>query len=894
MDLYDKRPNPDLILESLQESEFKKRGKLKIFFGYAAGVGKTYAMLDDAQELNKCGVNVLVGYVEPHTRPETMQLLHGLKVLPPKAIMYRNIELKEFDLDQVLSLNPDLVLVDELAHSNAEGVRNRKRYQDIEELLNAGIDVYTTVNVQHIESLNNVVQDITRINIAETVPDYIFDEADWIQLIDIEPDELLQRFREGKIYRMDRAQTAMQNFFTRENLRLLREIAMRKATDRISSDNQSEKLLSEKMANTKLLVCMSESPASAKCIRWTARAADAFKAPWAAIYVENGDSNYLSDEQQKKLRANLDLAKVLGAETVILNGYDLAEVISAYAKMTGITNVVIGKSSKKYTIRGLLEIDLEDRLIAMLPNLEVHIIPSSRDFSRHKPRYGTMWLKSFKFTWSDTFKSVALLVGATILSAFLQRFNIGDQNIIMAYILSVLIISRVTAGYVYGAISSVASVLTFNYFFTEPYFTFNAYGAGYPITFAIMFLVAIIMSTMTVRTKTQAKLAVEREQRTEILYEISKKLLATRGLDQIIELINDYLTKLIERSVIFYAEDPINKKCGVLCQSNVDVDSEYLLSLDEQAVAHWVFVNHKHAGSGTDTLMGAGGYYSPVVSQGKVLGVIGIGCAKGALSHNHLFLIRMLSSQVAMALERQHLSDEQRMMVVETEKEKMRSNLLRAISHDLRTPLTGILGASSAMLDNANAIGQNAQKQLLGNIKEDSQWLIRMVENLLSVTKINEEGMTVCKVPEAAEEVITEAVARTRQRFEQCKLSVDVPKELLFVPMDGTLIIQVLINLIENAIKYSKVEDSIEIQLLHEHNWAIFEVRDSGVGISSEMFPHLFDAYAFSTGSSSDSSRGLGIGLSICNSIIKAHDGTLEAENRETGGAVFRFKLPLK
>ncbi|MEH6994781.1 two-component sensor histidine kinase, partial [Neobacillus drentensis] len=342
----DKRPNPDKLLEDILEQQ-KKVGKLKIFFGYAAGVGKTYSMLDEAREHFGSGVDVLVGYVEPHTRPETTQLLEGLSMLPSKKISYKNLELKEFDLDAALIRKPELILVDELAHTNARGLRNKKRYQDIEELLNAGINVYTTVNVQHIESLNDIVQDITKITVRETVPDTFFDRADSVKLIDIDPVELLKRFEEGKIYSPDRVATAINNFFTVENLRLLREIAMRKVADRISHENLNTRRSFAKMANTKLLVSIGPSPSSAKCIRWTARTAEAFHAPWVAVYVENMDSGRFTEQQQKSLRLNMDLAEKLGAEIVTINGDNIATAVAEYAKLSGITNIVIGKSRNK-------------------------------------------------------------------------------------------------------------------------------------------------------------------------------------------------------------------------------------------------------------------------------------------------------------------------------------------------------------------------------------------------------------------------------------------------------------------------------------------------------------------------------------------------------------------
>lgn len=894
MDRFDQRPDPDAILEDIQTQGEKKLGKLKIFFGYAAGVGKTYAMLEEAQEQYRCGADVLVGYIEPHTRPETMELLQGLPALPPKTILYRNIKLKEFDLDETLKRKPGLILVDELAHTNAQGVRNRKRFQDVEELLNAGIDVYTTVNVQHMESLNDVIEDITKVRVRETVPDYIFDRADKIKLIDIEPDELLHRFEEGKIYCPEQAEAATRNFFTQENLRLLREIALRKAADRISNENQTGRRLSGKMANTKLLVCIGPSPFSAKCIRWTARAAEAFHAHWAALYVESIESEYPTREQQERLRANMDLAEKLGAEVVTLTGHDIATSVSEYAKLSGITNIVVGKSRNKKTLKNLFEMDFEDKLISLLPSVEVHIIPGTAIGRNYKQPRKARRDQHFSFSWADAVKMLGLLIAATLLSFGLRRLGIGDQNIIMAYILSVLVISRVTEGYAYGIIASVLSVLAFNFFFTEPYFTFNTIQAGYPLTFFIMLLVALITSTLMVRIKAETRLAVQKEHRTEVLYEINKKLLATRGLDNIIALTNEYIVNLFGRSVVFFAVDPEQGEDGSVVQAADDIDASVLNSADEKAVTHWVFLNQKHAGAGTDTLMGARAFYMPVISQGKVLAVWGISCAKGKLDHNTQLFLRMIASQVAMALERQYLSDEQSTVLVESEKEKMRGTLLRAISHDLRTPLAGILGASSAILENGKDLDKDTQDKLIADIQEESQWLIRMVENLLSVTRINEGESKVTKNPEAAEEVVAEAVSRIRKRFPRRTVTVRVPDELLEVPMDGTLIVQVLINLLENAIKHSPDDSSVEIQVKKNGDWAQFEVLDHGEGISDEDFPYLFTGYVPNGNKSPDSSTGMGIGLSICMTIIKAHNGTMEAQNRQEGGAVFRFSLPLK
>jgi len=891
----DRRPNPDVLLEGIQSNEGKEEGKLKIFFGYAAGVGKTYAMLDDAREQLKNGVDVLVGYVEPHTRPETLRLLEGLPTLPPKVVQYKNIQLKEFDLDAALLRKPELILVDELAHTNAEGVRNRKRYQDIEELLKAGIDVCTTVNVQHIESLNDVVQDITKIQVKETVPDYIFDNAAMVKLIDIEPDELLRRFENGKIYCPERTETALNNFFIRENLRLLREIAMRKATDRISHGNQSELKMAEKMASTKLLVCIGTSPASARSIRWTARMAEAFHASWVAAYVETIDNRYLSESEKKNIKANFDLAEQLGGEIVTLNGDDLASTVAEYARLSGITNIVVGKSRNNKTLKNYFEIDLEDKLVTLLPSVEIHIIPSSPSQKVYRNAKRRQLRPSVSFSVADTLKTLGCLTAATLICKALQVLDIGDQNIIMVYILSVLVVSRMTMGYAYGVIASILSVLTFNFFFTVPYYTFNAIQPGYPVTFLVMLLVALITSALTFRVKAQAQLAVERERRTEVLYEINKKLLATRGLENIVELTNENMIEIFERSAVFYTKDPGNHSNGsVMLQSPEDKEASFLLAEDERAVAHWVFVNQKNAGAGTDTLMGAGAFYMPVISQGKVLGVIGLSCAKGELGQHSRLFLQMILSQVAMALERQRLTDEQRQILIESETEKMRSNLLRSISHDLRTPLMCISGAVSAILESGDSLDKATHDKFLTNIRDDSMWLIRMVENILSVTRISEGAANVSKVPEAAEEIVAESVSRIRKRFPGSKITVKVPNEFLMVPMDGTLIEQVMINLLENAIKHSKEDSAIEVTVYKSGNEAVFEVIDHGEGIAEQDLPNLFESDAPNRTKSSDSSRGMGIGLSICMSIIKAHKGKLEAANKTDGGAIFRFALPLK
>ena len=559
--MYDesKRPNPDELLRQMETDTVPdKTGKLKIFFGYSAGVGKTYAMLRAAHDCLDNGIDVIVGYIEPHTRVETMKLVEGLPVLPVRKISYKSIMLNEFDLDGALKRHPQLILVDELAHTNAAGSRNKKRYQDVEELLNAGIDVYTTVNVQHLSSLNDIIKEITHIEVRETIPDSIFDKADSVELVDIEPEELLKRFADGKIYSPERVVTAMDHFFTRQNLSTLREISMRRTADRIYGRDVKAK---EKGVTEKVLVLLSPSPSSAKNLRVGARMAEAYHAKWEALYVET--NMRLSPEQGKVLRDHMNLAEQLGAEVVTVYGENLAEVVADHANLTGATNIIIGKSRNKKHLGDFFKEDFEDRLIGLLKNAEIHIIPDSDHAAPYK--------RSRKIE---------------------QRKDFGML-----------------------------------------------------------------------------------EQRTQILYEISKKLLATRGLSNIVSAMNEYISKILERSVIFYLQDM--EKPGMLWQAEYDSDADFFLDDDEKAVAKWVFLNKKRAGAGTETLMGAGAFYMPIISQGTVLGVIGVSCQKSPLTQEQRMLLRMIASQVAMALERQRLSDEQLKYNLELQREKLKQDWMK-------------------------------------------------------------------------------------------------------------------------------------------------------------------------------------------------------------------------
>lgn len=888
------RPNPDHLLIKYQQNN-QQRGSLKVFFGYAAGVGKTYGMLRAGIEEQASGRKVLIGYVEPHARPETTALVQQLPMLPIKKMNYRSLDLAEFNLEEALKLKPELILVDELAHTNVVGSRNRKRYQDIDELLRAGIDVYTTVNVQHIDSLNDVVEDITGISVLETVPDSFFEEAQ-IKLIDIEPKELLQRLQAGKIYSAENTEKALNNFFTLENLSLLREIAIRKAADHISLENRFEKTAAKTKIQSKLLVYLDtrSSKGTEKCLRWTARLAAAFRVAWVALYILDEDQ-----DEKGESHPSFELAESLGAETVTLQSDDKIATLVHYAKITGVSDIILGKNRHKKYRYHLFHQEIEDQLINELADVEIHIVPFfdggklAEDSKRNHYNFKKKWLNL-----SDLVKSTSLLLIGTLLSEVFLLLGLGDQNVIVIYLFIVLIISRITEGYLYGALSSIISVLLFNWFFVEPLFSLTVYKAGYPITMVIMFSVALITSNMMIRVKKQALVSVEKEHRMTIIYELNKNLLGTKNFSEIVTLVNNYLGRTLERSIIFYTKDP--EKATLVYEltsfNHLEVPQASLLSEEEQAVANWVFTNGQVAGYGSDTLMGAKGYYLPVFANQEVVGVIGILCqGSGPLNYeNHNFL-KLIGFQLSLAIERQQLADEQQKIMIENVKEKMRGNLLRGISHDLRTPLTGILGASSALLDNKGKISSEIEKQLLTDIKEDSEWLIRMVENILSVTRIDEGRMAVKKDPEAVEEIIGSAVNRIRKRFKEQEIHVEVPSELLLVKMDGKLIEQVLINLMENAIKHGGNSANIAVTVTKGKQEALFKVRDEGRGLTTQELANLFSQQRGADDSQLpiDSKRGLGIGLSICQTIILAHEGSIYGENNEDKGATFSFSLPL-
>lgn len=886
------RPNPDDVLKAISK-EHKKNGKLKIFFGYAAGVGKTFAMLEAAHKSKESGIDVVAGYIEPHTRVETLNLLNGLEMLPNLKVDYKGISLNEFNIDGALERKPDLILVDELAHSNAVGCRHVKRYQDIKELLDNGIDVYTTVNVQHIESLNDIVASITGIIVKERIPDSVFDNADQIELVDIEPEDLIQRLNEGKIYRTDQAKRALLNFFTKEKLVALREIALRRTADAVNKkiDIERERTKNSYYTEEHLLICLSSSPSNAKVIRTAARMADAFHGLFTALFVETTDTKEFQDENRVRLERNLKLAEQLGARIATVYGDDIAWQISEYAKLSGVSKIVLGRSTTK---KGLFKTKktLVDKLTEIAPNIDIYIIP---DNSKQKQTKIKLKANLYKFDMVDIAKTFGILFLSTILALIFFEFGYSEANIITIYIFGVLLTSITTSGKRCGILMSILAVLTFNFLFTNPRFTFQAYDKSYPVTFAVMFISSIVTSKLATKVKLEAQQSTRKAYRTEVLLETSQKLQIAKSKEDIFNKTAYQTKKLLDKTIILYKSEK-----GVLAEPLVfkhenDKDVLEYISEEEKAVAQWTLKNKKHAGATTNTLPGAKCLYLSIRNHEKAFGVIGIPLEKDEFleAFEKNLLIAVLGES-ALALEKEEINQSKNKIYIKAEQEKLRSNLLRSISHDLRTPLTSISGNAGILINNSEILSEEKKKSLYLDIYDDSMWLINLVENLLSITRIENGTMKINTEPELVEEVIEEAICHINRKVSEHKINTVIEDDLLMAKMDSGLIIQVIINIINNAIKYTPKDSIITITSKRKNNMAVIEISDNGKGINEESKEKLFDMFFTDNNKFGDGRRGLGLGLALCKSIIDAHEGCIYVRDNKPNGAIFGFTLHIE
>ena len=886
------RQDPDRLLQAIREDGTEKtQGKLKIFFGYAAGVGKTYAMLEAAHQARTKGMDVVAGYIEPHDRPQTSALLCGLEQLPVRQIRHGQMVLREFDLDAALNRKPQLILVDELAHTNAEGCRHTKRYQDVQELLRSGINVYTTVNVQHIESLNDTVASVTGVMVRERIPDYIFDQADQVELVDIEPRDLLERMSNGNIYGQEQAKKAVGNFFKVDNLTALREIALRRCADRVNlrTENARVRNRGDYHTDEHILVCLSSSPSNARIIRTAARMATAFHGNFTALFVETPRTAAMDEADKKRLRDNMRLAEQLGAAIETVYGEDVSYQIAEYARLSGVSKVVIGRSALgSHHLFG--KPSLTDRLIANAPNLDVHIIPDAsagNDYPSVKKRLaGNMTLPI-----RDVGKSILVLLAATLLAYAFYALGFTEPNIIIAYLLAVLVISVITTSHLCSLLASVVGVLVFNFFFTVPRFTFHFNDPGYIVTFAIMFLASILTGSLASRLKQNARQAAQSAFRTKILFETNQLLQKEHDEMAVISATAGQIMKLLQRDLVIYParEKELSEPC-IYHAGNRDCGQ--LLAENEKTVAFWVMQNNKHAGATTDTLSSARCMYLAIRVNQTVYGVVGIDMEDGPLDSFENSVLLSILGECALALENIRNMQEKEKAAILAKNEQLRANLLRTISHDLRTPLTSISGNASNLLANDQKMDPQTRHQIFTDIYEDSLWLINLVENLLAITRIEGGQVNLNSSVELMEEVISEAMRHINRRGKEYDIRVNYDQELILAQIDAKLIVQVLINLVDNAIKYTPKGSVIKIGCRQEGKQVVVTVADNGPGIPDEQKERIFDMFYCGSHRVADSRRSMGLGLALCKTIVTAHGGTIVVSDNQPQGAVFTFTLP--
>ena len=849
----------------------RNKGQLKIFFSYAESIGKTQAMLKAAQSVKAQGVDVLVGYIAPHSSKETLALLEGLEQLPPIA----HADEEAFDLDRALARRPELILVDELAHTNGKNCRHRKRYQDIDELLKSGIDVYTTVNVGNIESLHDTVASITGDNPWDRIPDSVFDNADQVELIDIEPQELVQRLQDTG------------NSITVEQLTALREVALRRCADRV-------KRLSEQTnsfhTDEHILACLSSAPSNAKIIRTAARMARAFNSQFTALFIETPDFSVASPENKQRLRENQQLAEDLGANIETVYGEDVPYQIAEFARLSGVTKIVLGRSA--VTRKHLLgKPTLTEQLLSYVPEIDIHIIPDKSADAAYHPRKARR--SSEKNIWQNVLKSAGILAGATLLSLLFYHLGFTNANIIMVYILGVLLTAIATPHQVYSLVSSIASVIIFNYLFTIPRFTLTAYETGYPITFVVMFLTAYITGTFASRYKEQAGQSAKIAYRTKILFDTDQLLSKANGKEEIMNAAVEQIGKLLGRNIILF--EAVNGQLSKPMFYWTNSQRERSFDIDKELkTAQWVLKNNHSAGATTDTLSEARYLYLALRVNDRVYGVVGIEAENNALDASEHGILLSILGECALALENEKNAREKEAAAILAQSEQLRANLLRTISHDLRTPLTTISGNASNLLSNGDSFDETTKHRLYEDIYEDSMWLINLVENLLSATRIEEGRMTLRTSTELLSDIVEEAVQHVRRKADSHPLSISCQDDLLLVRADAKLIIQVIVNLVDNAVKYTKPGSSITVTTQKNGTMAEVQVADTGDGIADDEKEKIFDKFYCGDHKIADNRRSLGLGLYLCKSIVEAHGGTIRVTDNLPQGSVFCFTLPLE
>lgn len=885
--MEDHRPDPDALLAAIRrEEERRRRGRLKIFFGMSAGVGKTYAMLQAARERLVEGIDVVVGCVETHGRVETEQLLDGLTQIPRRTVEYRGALLEEMDLDALLARSPQLAIVDELAHTNAPGSRHVKRYQDVLELLDAGIDVYTTVNVQHFESRADAVRQITGIAVHETVPDSLLDVADEIELIDLSPDELRKRLGEGKVYTAERVDLAANNFFRIGNLTALREMALRLAAEHVDHKLQDymqvKRIAGPWKSGERLMVAVSPSPFSEEVIRWTRRVAYNLEAPWFAAFVET--STRPPVKQQELLAQNLDLVRRLGGEIVTAAGEDVVDGLLRIAQQHNATQIIVGKPLHSRLQDWLRGGSLVDRLIRAQSDIDIYVVAGQKGSNRTlrpplmQPQFQSAWRA---YGWA---LAVVAVVTAGMLAVHSILPWISYQAIGLVDLLVVLLIA-VYLGRGPALTAALASAVSWNYLFIQPRFTFAISSLEDIILFLLYFAIALFAGTLTARLRTRELQAQYNADRTNALYTLAHETATAVNMDDVLRTAVEQIGRVFDADVAI-----VLTRAGKLAQS-VHPSSTLTVGDREMGVATWTFENNKPAGRHTATLPQASAQFRPLSTPSRTVGVMGVRTRQpGRLSFDQEVLLETFSSQIALVIEREMLDEAAEQAVVLRESERLYTALLNSISHELRTPIATIAGAASSLLDPNTSLNLVSRMELTSEIESAAERLNRLVENLLDMSRLD-AGRLQLKVEWCdIGDVVGVALRQLQGEIAGRPLTVKIEPAMPLIKIDFVLMEQVLVNLLDNACSYTPADSALDIMAAVEGQSIRLDISDRGPGIPADALERIFEKFYRVPGTAAG---GTGLGLSICRGLVEAHGGTLTVQPRTGRGTTFSIRLPI-
>lgn len=877
----DHRPDPDKILASLKkEEELNKRGKLKIFFGMCAGVGKTYSMLRFALADKAKGIDVVIGYVEPHSRKETLALIEGLELIARKTIGYKGTTLQEMDLDEVLKRKPEIVLVDELAHTNAPGCRHSKRYQDILEILDNGINVYTTVNVQHLESRNDIVAQITGITIRETIPDEIFETADEIELVDITPDVLLERLAEGKIYTPERSKEAVENFFRKGNITALREMSLRIVADRV--DKQLRNYMQEKRisgpwkSGMNLLAVIGPSPHSAKLIRWAKNLSYTMGASLTALYVET--TKPLNADQKRQLNKNLGLARQLGAEIISTSGDDLVKAILTTSRKENITHIIIGKPRHR-NIYSLFTLgNFVQRLIRYSGNIDVYVLGSDIGNDNRHFRQPLSFPTFTSGIMQYILVSVIIILCSAVCFHFTNYLGYQSVSFILLFVVSIL---ATFLGIGPILLASSLSAFVWNFFFIPPRFTVHIEKTEDALMFVMFFIIALVNGVLTARVRRQERLTRDREERTNALYQLTKELANAGDMNDLIKIAVKEIKKHFGLDVFFLLQDGMNNLSEYSGKNAVKklTDSEF-------SVAEWVFSHSRKAGQYTDTLPSNKLTFYPLTGNRIKPGVMAVHHPGPLQGENDEFWDTFLT-QISNAIEREFLDDLARKARFLDESDKLYKTLFNSISHELRIPVATIMGASDSLLSSHHSI--EIRNELSYEIFKASQRLNHLIENLLSMSRLESGHITPRLDWCDMHDLINKVSENLDDELKPFKLHVVISEDMPFVKLDFGLMEQVLYNLLYNATQYALSSTIIRVKAFYDNGMLTLQVMDRGPGFPKKEISLIFNKFYRLEGSRAG---GTGLGLSIARGFVEAHNGTILVENRKNGGALFTIKIP--